>query len=388
MMSDSELDELAADIKENGQREPITLTLENYDEAFDTETYIVVDGRNRYEACVRAGVAPMFSANLSIRTEQIGPWIISQNIHRRHLTTAQRAAVAVEYERIYAEQAKLREHERKTGTVENFPQSEPEFSDRSSEQAGDLFQVSGRSVRDAKFVSENDAEAFADVLAGKRSPSGAAKAIRAKRTPKPEPSPEDRAIKRAADICRHGEDFARDVFDQLDTLIDTNWPTQPRDPNEPLMDCQQGTLLFGTLDALRRGRFTRLRKTAQKALITIIEAELEQRPVGDVRDALVDYEGGNEVARLTPLSLPVWNESAWDDERINKSDRLVRMSEVMWDTLDGLEGTEGEMLTRIGQSIIDFVGDENKARGIARLMHSVIEFSSQYRSGQPRVGAA
>jgi hypothetical protein len=56
------------------------------------------------------------------------------------------------------------------------------------------------------------------------------------------------------------------------------------------------------------------------------------------------------------------------------------MNDVMWDTLDGLTGTEGEMLTRIGQSILDFLDDDNKVRGMARMMHSVIEFTSAYKA--------
>ena len=58
----------------------------------------------------------------------------------------------------------------------------------------------------------------------------------------------------------------------------------------------------------------------------------------------------------------------------------------MWDALDGVEGVDGKMLVRIGQSILDLVGDKNKVRGIARLMHSVIEFASAYKS--QRRGAA
>jgi hypothetical protein len=56
------------------------------------------------------------------------------------------------------------------------------------------------------------------------------------------------------------------------------------------------------------------------------------------------------------------------------------MNEVMWDALDGLPGPDGDMLTRVGRSILDFLDDTNKARGMARMMHSVIEFASAYKS--------
>lgn len=81
---------------------------------------------------------------------------------------SQRAAIAVEYERVFAVEAKKRELERKTHqnepdrTRENLPQSEV---GKASDEAGDLFNVSGRSVRDAKYVAENDPDTFAKVKA-------------------------------------------------------------------------------------------------------------------------------------------------------------------------------------------------------------------------------
>lgn len=62
------------------------------------------------------------------------------------------------------------------------------------------------------------------------------------------------------------------------------------DPDAPLMDCEQHNHMVLTLYALRQGRFTNLRKTAQTALIKIYEAELEGQPVGVIKDALTDFE--------------------------------------------------------------------------------------------------
>lgn len=42
------------------------------------------------------------------------------------------------------------------GLKENFPQAE---TGKASDEAGDLFGVSGRSVRDAKYVADHDPEA-------------------------------------------------------------------------------------------------------------------------------------------------------------------------------------------------------------------------------------
>ncbi|MCP2195614.1 NUMOD4 motif-containing protein [Williamsia deligens] len=56
---------------------------------------------------------------------------------------------------MFAEEAKKRQGAR-TDIQETLPECKPQASD----EAGDLFQVSGRSVRDAKFVAENDPETF------------------------------------------------------------------------------------------------------------------------------------------------------------------------------------------------------------------------------------
>jgi ParB-like chromosome segregation protein Spo0J len=83
MMTDEELDDLAADIKANGQVHPIVLDQHG----------TLLDGRNRREACRRAGVAPDV-----IRETLDDPvaFILSANMARRHLTKGQIAMLAVE----------------------------------------------------------------------------------------------------------------------------------------------------------------------------------------------------------------------------------------------------------------------------------------------------
>jgi ParB-like chromosome segregation protein Spo0J len=84
LMEGAEFDELVADIKKNGLLKPIAV--------FDGK---ILDGRNRYRACIAAGV--------HLVTDDIDGWIddpaayvISANIHRRHLTPEQKRDLLVE----------------------------------------------------------------------------------------------------------------------------------------------------------------------------------------------------------------------------------------------------------------------------------------------------
>ena len=85
---------------------------------------------------------------------------------------SQRAAIAVEYMRVFQVEAKTRQIRKPANSVrENFP----EQNGRAADQAGEALGVTGRTVRDAAFVKENDEEAFEDIKAGRKTASGAAK---------------------------------------------------------------------------------------------------------------------------------------------------------------------------------------------------------------------
>lgn len=86
MMSGEEKAELAKSIKEHGQREPIVL--------LDGK---ILDGRNRWEACLSVGVEPKFRF-YDYRKDGQSPtdYVLDTNLTRRQLTTSQRAAIAAE----------------------------------------------------------------------------------------------------------------------------------------------------------------------------------------------------------------------------------------------------------------------------------------------------
>ena len=83
MMADDELRGLAEDIKENGLRDPLVVA------EVDKET-VLVDGRNRRAACEIAKVDP---TTRRLNGEDLTAFVLSANIHRRHMTKGQRAMV-------------------------------------------------------------------------------------------------------------------------------------------------------------------------------------------------------------------------------------------------------------------------------------------------------
>lgn len=75
----AEFDSLVEDIKENGLRQPIVL----HDE-------MILDGGNRYRACLAAGIEPTFQPFMN---GNIVSFVLSANLHRRHLSPGQQAAI-------------------------------------------------------------------------------------------------------------------------------------------------------------------------------------------------------------------------------------------------------------------------------------------------------
>ena len=75
----AEFDGLVADIKANGLRQPIVL-----------HGGMILDGGNRYRACVEAGVEPVFQ---EFQGDNLVSFVLSANLHRRHLSAGQQAAI-------------------------------------------------------------------------------------------------------------------------------------------------------------------------------------------------------------------------------------------------------------------------------------------------------
>lgn len=87
-MPDEDFELLKADIKEKGQVDFITL-----------HEGKVLDGWNRYRACIDLGLTPKTSP---YRGKDAEGFVFSKNLHRRHLTASQRAFMVVSRTEKYA----------------------------------------------------------------------------------------------------------------------------------------------------------------------------------------------------------------------------------------------------------------------------------------------
>ena len=146
-MSEAELKELADDILENGQDNPIWADPEGF----------ILDGRHRYAACQMVDVEPVVKVFRGTEEMKLR-FVVSQNLKRRHLTTSQRAMIAAQMAESFESLAKVRQEstQAKPGqqvgshVVENLP---PPNTGKSRDQAGAAFKVSGKTVDMAKKVT-------------------------------------------------------------------------------------------------------------------------------------------------------------------------------------------------------------------------------------------
>jgi hypothetical protein len=126
LIEGKEYAELAEDIRQHGLHEPIVL-FEN----------AILDGRNRYRACLDVGETPEF---LEYDGDDPVAFVISRNLRRRHLNESQRGMVA-------AKLANLPKHIHKDDASIEASVSQTD--------AADLLNVSRSAVQRAKVVQDH-----------------------------------------------------------------------------------------------------------------------------------------------------------------------------------------------------------------------------------------
>lgn len=130
LMSTTEFKTFVDDIRANGLHEPIW-----------TWQGQIIDGRNRYNACIELGIEPTYREWQGDESD-LRSFVISANLHRRHLSESQRARIAADIETL--------EHGGERSQDANL-----HLDSVTRARAAEMFNVSSRSVADASSVRDN-----------------------------------------------------------------------------------------------------------------------------------------------------------------------------------------------------------------------------------------
>jgi len=211
LMDAVDLGALAEDIRKNGILQPIV-----YDMREGVKR--ILDGRNRYIACHAAQVEPRWVRWDENEGRSKVAFVVSANIHRRHLTPAQRALLATECVADFTKEAK----ERKSATYRrNFNNQQPDMFEqpddnprlasaeahredeeekgKSSEKVAEAFDVGHATVERMLVVKEHGIPEVAEAV--KDGKIGAATAERiARATPEHQAELLDEAVNRRAGV--------------------------------------------------------------------------------------------------------------------------------------------------------------------------------------------
>lgn len=165
-LTGAEFDALRDDIKTNGLRQPIVL-----------HAGMILDGGNRYRACVDAGIEPTFT---EFAGGNLVSFVLSANLHRRHMSAGQQAAIVASAQ----DWAKAQ----KRGGDRKSDQSATLHLDRTEDRAA----AAGASVRTQKMadkVAKADPELAKQVAHGEVSLPAAVRQISPPKADKqPEPA--------------------------------------------------------------------------------------------------------------------------------------------------------------------------------------------------------
>lgn len=144
LMNNEEYAALVIDIRQHGLRNPIW-----------TYAGKIIDGRNRYRACQEAQVLPSFREYQGDTSpEALTRFVLSLNLHRRHLTSSQKAVSALKIVTFLAQVAKQRQGKR-TDRQQNFPQDFEESWGEAAEQAAAIVGTNRQYVYDAKHLAKH-----------------------------------------------------------------------------------------------------------------------------------------------------------------------------------------------------------------------------------------
>jgi N6-adenosine-specific RNA methylase IME4 len=159
LMVGEEYAQLKVDIATNGQREPIWL---------HPADGSIIDGRNRYRVCTELDIPPRYC--IWDGQGSLVCFVLSLNLHRRHLTSSQRAAIAVDILPMLEEEAKERQQlhgNTAPGRQSTLPQKFAEVNGgEAREQAAALLGTNRQYVSDIKVIKSAAPELVEDLRNG------------------------------------------------------------------------------------------------------------------------------------------------------------------------------------------------------------------------------
>jgi hypothetical protein len=178
-MSEQEFAEHRADIAENGLQFPITL--------YEGQ---ILDGRHRARACAELGISP---TTREYEGDDPEAFILSANVHHRHLTITQKALIVLEVLPAYRERARQRrvEGNREGGhrSAPGRPAESPRpfglglSAKRSRDEAAEKIGIGGATVGRLIRVRNEAPDLFEQVKDGTITATGAATALREREAP-------------------------------------------------------------------------------------------------------------------------------------------------------------------------------------------------------------
>jgi hypothetical protein len=146
-MEGEEFKALCQDVKKHGLLNPIVLHEDK-----------ILDGRNRARACEEVGVRPKYE---TFTNGNPFDYVVSQNVLRRHLTTSQRAVLALELEKKFAAE------NHRGGNQKGASATLKKAQGQSAERAAKALHVGSYYVKSAKRLAKEAPEFIPAVRAGK-----------------------------------------------------------------------------------------------------------------------------------------------------------------------------------------------------------------------------
>lgn len=262
MLGFEELEELAQNITETGLLEEIVI--------FEGQ---VLDGRNRYAACIQAGIKPKFRYFGSKESDGASPaaFVFAKNVTRRHMTTEQKAAAIVAMMPDFEAEAAAG-----NGTVTQKVAA-----------AAESMKISPRTAQAALAVSREAPEDFEKVKNGEMTVNAAEEKLRDKK----------KRDKKAAAAANPATDGLREsLYENLKERFGVNFA-----------DKVKGREIFSDADEI--GKWMDSEPGQQRALvpflmlgfaISVAEKQLKRDPVENDRiDTLLARAAGRKNGKLT-----------------------------------------------------------------------------------------